>query len=575
MVHAGRVVNEARAFSWSRVERIARERFGIERFRPGQRELLRAVFEGRDVLGILPTGAGKSLGYQLPALFLPRPVVVVSPLIALMQDQHDKLGDYAIDAAKVNSTLSESQEQEAVEDIREGEPEIVFVTPERLDSADYRRVLAEGGVSLFVVDEAHCLSQWGHDFRPAYLGLREAIRALGRPPVLALTATATPRVVQDILHELDLPAAEVVNTGIDRPNLVFEVVATVNDEAKRARLLQLLGETPGVGIVYVATVREAEALAAWLAQAGVAAARYHGRLPKREREEIQRQFMDDGYRVIVATNAFGLGIDKPDVRFVVHYHVPDSVEAYYQEAGRAGRDGEPARAVLLYRVEDRAIQGYFIGGKYPRREESAAVWQALADLDAAGDGGVRPDVLARIVAVPERRLRVILAQLSRAGLVEQRGGEVRRVKDFARPGEMEEFLTAYEARRRGDRERLDAITRYAQATECRMRSIARYFAEPLDQDCGRCDNCRERAAGRLERPAAPPRRPPTPARPAPFGPGDPVAHRTFGDGEVLRADVEGVTVRFARAGDKRVDAGFLVGRPAAAPADPAVERRVA
>ena len=551
-------MNEARLFSWPRVERIARERFAIERFRPGQRELLRAVFDGRDVLGILPTGAGKSLSYQLPALFLPRPVVVVSPLISLMQDQHDKLVDYEIESAKVNSTLSNSEEREAAAQIRDGEPEIVFVTPERLENPEYLRVLVEGGVSLFVVDEAHCVSHWGHDFRPAYLALRDAIRQLGRPPVLALTATAPPRVVGDILHELDIPGAEVVNAGIDRPNLVFEVFPTVNDDAKRARLMHLLEETPGVGIVYVATVREAEGLTEWLRGRGIAAERYHGRLPTRAREDVHRRFMTDAYRVIVATNAFGLGIDKPDVRFVIHYHFPDSVEAYYQEAGRAGRDGERARAVLLYRVEDRAIQSYFLGGKYPSPDDSAAAWRAVKDLGAqAGEEGLTLAALTVAADIPERKLRVILARLARAGIVKRRGGRLRPIKDFESAAELEAFLGAYEARRRGDRERLDGIVRYAQATECRVRFIARYFAEPIDHDCGHCDNCRARAAGRLERPVHRPRGPETVTPPVPFARGDPVSHCSFGRGEVVAADAEAITVLFSGVGEKRVDAGFL------------------
>jgi ATP-dependent DNA helicase RecQ len=423
-------VNLALRFSWSRVERIARERFGIEEFRPGQRELLEAVFAGRDALGILPTGAGKSLSYQLTALFLPKPVIVVSPLISLMQDQHEKLAGYDIEAARVNSALSAPEEREATEDIREGEPEVVFVTPERLENPEYLRVLTEGGVSLFVVDEAHCVSHWGHDFRPAYLALRDAIGTLGRPPVLALTATATPRVVDDILRQLDIPDAHVINTGIDRPNLVFEVFGTVNDDAKRARLLSLLDDTPGGGIVYVATVREAEALTKWLQEHDVVAERYHGRLSKNERETIQRDFMADRYRVIVATNAFGLGIDKPDVRFVIHYHVPDSIEAYYQEAGRAGRDGAPARAVLLYRVEDRRIQSYFLGGKYPRREESAAVWRALDATAAGADRGIPVSDLAAGAGLAERKVRVVVAQLVDAGVVARRQGRVRRIAGF-------------------------------------------------------------------------------------------------------------------------------------------------
>ena len=552
-------MTKPRAVSWIRVERTARERFGIDRFRPGQRELLDAIFAGRDAVGILPTGAGKSLVYQLAALFLPKPVVVVSPLISLMQDQHEKLADYDIDAEKVNSTLSGSEEREAEADIRAGEPEIVFVTPERLENPEYIGVLAEAGVSLFVVDEAHCVSHWGHDFRPAYLALRDVVRALGRPPVLALTATATPRVVDDIVQQLEIAGAELVNTGIARPNLVFEVFTTVNDHAKQARLSAVLRETPGVGIVYVATVREAEALTQWLRDQGIAADRYHGRLPAREREEIQRTFMADGYRVVVATNAFGLGIDKPDVRFVVHYNFPDSVEAYYQEAGRAGRDGEPARAVLLYRVEDRTIQSYFLGGKYPRQEQSAALVSALEALgERAADPGLTIPELAQLADLPERKVRVMLAQLAAAGIVERRGARVRRVKTFASRADLDAFLTAYEARRRGDRERLDAIIRYAQATECRVRIIARYFAEPVERDCGACDNCRAHAAGRFERPRSPePREPVARVERARFERGAWVTHRTFGRGEVVAADADSVTVVFERVGEKRVDSGYL------------------
>jgi ATP-dependent DNA helicase RecQ len=553
-------VNQALRFSWERVERIARERFGIDDFRPGQRELLGAVFARQDALGILPTGAGKSLIYQLAALFLPKPVVVVSPLISLMQDQHEKLGEYAIESARVNSTLSAPEEREATEDIRDGEPEVVFVTPERLENHEYLRILAEGGASLFVVDEAHCVSHWGHDFRPAYLALRDAIHALGRPPVLALTATATPRVVEDIVQQLDIPDARIVNTGIERPNLVFEVFSTVNDDAKRARLLALLDEMPGVGIVYVATVREAEALTTWLQEHRVAAGRYHGRLPKAERETIQRDFMADAYRVIVATNAFGLGIDKPDVRFVIHYHVPDSVEAYYQEAGRAGRDGAPARAILLYRVEDRAIQAYFLGGKYPRRDESAAVWRALEAAGDRGAVGIPVKDLAAAAGLSERKVRVIVAQLTNAGVVERRHGGVRRLATFESAAALDEVLSAYEARRRSDRERLEEILRYAQTTECRVRYIARYFAEPTARDCGACDNCRARAAGRLDVPrrAAPvPVAGPSSSSASPFGAGDPVMHQRFGRGEVIAADAEGVTVVFAGVGEKRLDAAYL------------------
>jgi len=545
-------VNEARRFSWPTAERLARERFGIRRLRPGQRRLLEAVFGRRDALGILPTGAGKSLCYQLPALFLPKPVVVVSPLISLMQDQHEKLADAAISAARLNSTLTESDERAAADDIRAGEPEIVFVTPERLENPEYVQVLAEGGVSLFVVDEAHCVSQWGHDFRPAYLALRDAILALGRPPVLALTATATPRVVDDIVAQLAIAGAEIVNTGIERPNLTFEVLPAVSDDAKRVALLALLNRSDGTAIVYVATVREAEALTSWLGSQGIAAERYHGRLRAREREEIQRRFMADEYRVVVATNAFGLGIDKPDVRLVAHYHVPDSIEAYYQEAGRAGRDGAPARVVLLYRVEDRNIQRYFAGGRYPRPEHSTAIWRALK---ATEHDAPTVTELATIADVPERKTRVVVAQLAAAGVVERRRGRLRLVRDFASEAELARFVAEYEDRRRADRARLDEMIRYAETTECRVRVIARYFAEPASEDCGRCDNCRARAAGRFEHrpepaaPAPPPR--------LPFERGTVVSHQAFGRGEVVAADPDVVTVVFAGVGEKRVDPAYV------------------
>ena len=337
---------------------VLRRTFQLRRLRPGQREVIESVLAGRDTLAIMPSGAGKSLCYQLPALQMRGATIVVSPLISLMKDQSDKLEDRGVDAAAVNSALSARERREALRRIQERDTDFIFTTPEQLENPAFLEKLKANPIDLFVVDEAHCITQWGHDFRPAYAGLGAALRALGDPTLLALTATATPDVIADIARQLGRPRMRVLNVGVYRPNLYFEVVQTTNAAEKKQALLEVV-RSGGAGIVYCSTVRSAKEIPAGLASQGVAAELYHGRLGGRERSARQEAFMSGKARTMVATNAFGMGIDRPDIRYVAHYQLPGSLEAYYQEAGRAGRDGKEARCTLLYDHADRRVQLYF------------------------------------------------------------------------------------------------------------------------------------------------------------------------------------------------------------------------
>jgi ATP-dependent DNA helicase RecQ len=466
--------------------------FGLDQFRPGQEAVIGSIVAGRDTIAVMPTGAGKSLCYQLPALHLPGITLVVSPLIALMKDQTDKLQALGVRARQVNSAIDTGQLSDALRAIDRGDVEFVFATPERLEDPEFIQLLSQHHVDLFVVDEAHCLSEWGHDFRPAFLGLGAAIKSVGAPPVLALTATATERVLDDIARQLGLRNPARFNLGIYRANLHYEVRRTASETSKSQNLVEVLRSLEGRGIVYCATVKTCEAVARTLEGEGIAAGKYHGRMSAGRRREAQDRFMADELQAIVATNAFGMGIDKPDIRFVVHYDMPGSLEAYYQESGRAGRDGAPASCILLYRIEDRRTHQFFMGGRYPNAEDIIAVRDALVALNGVSEPVPLGAIQSRAVNTANSRARSVLSVMKEAGIVrELRGSRFRLNEADVTAERLAEVARAYAERKETDRLKLDRMAGYAQSALCRWKLLLDYFDEPdAVERCGECDNCR-------------------------------------------------------------------------------------
>ena len=484
-----------------------KEHFGFSKFLEGQEEVISEIISGKDGLVVMPTGGGKSLCFQIPALCFPGVTLVISPLIALMKDQVDALTARGIPATLINSTLSWPEQKERLDGMRSGAYKLVYVAPERFRAESFLRALDGVEISLFAIDEAHCLSQWGHDFRPDYMRLGKALEKIGRPQCVALTATATPVVREDILKTLGLHEPFERVSGFSRPNLSL-AISPVDKAAQKNERIRAVIAAHRTGIVYCATRKKVDLVSETLASWGIKCVSYHGGMSDQERIKAQEIFISKKVDVAVATNAFGMGIDRGDVRFVIHYEVPGSVEAYYQEAGRAGRDGEAAVCELLFNYADTRTQEFFIDGANPSPTVVRQIYQFLLS-EADGNHEVfrtLEDIAEHADVKNSMAVGSALTVLARGRFIERFDVKGRRMRGtrllqpdvLARDLKLDE--EAMEAKDTRDRQKLKAMVEMCFARTCRQQWILEYFGEAKAATCGNCDVCRERSAGDFRRP---------------------------------------------------------------------------